>query len=263
MSDEPLLLEVDQRGVARLTLNRPEVHNAFDDDLISRLIAFLKQIEADDTVRALVLQANGRNFSAGADLRWMKRMSEYSQKENRRDALALAELMRRLNDLPKPTVARVQGAAFGGGVGLVACCDMVVASDTAVFGLTEVRLGLIPAVISPYVIAAIGERAARRWFLTAGRFDVREAHRIGLVHEVVGEDQLSGAVEKLLSELYLAGPQALMAAKDLIFAVSRRPLDSELIVDTAERITRIRASGEGKEGLGAFLEKRSPAWIEE
>jgi len=263
MTHEPLILERDERGTVRLTLNRPEVHNAFDDELIARFTDLLRQLESDDGVRALVLQANGKNFSAGADLRWMRRMAEYDEAENRRDAQALAELMRLLNDLPVPTIARVQGAAFGGGVGLVACCDIAVASDNARFGLTEARLGLIPAVISPYVVAAIGERAARRWFLTAGRFDALEAHRIGLIHEIVPEEQLDLKLDELLRQLALSGPRAVQAAKDLIFTVSRRPLDRELIRETAERITRVRASEEGREGLSAFLEKRPASWVHE
>ncbi len=261
MSDESLIMEKDGRGVARLTLNRPDVHNAFDDEMIVRFTDLLRRLKNDDDVRAVVLQANGSNFSAGADLRWMRRMADYREQENRRDALALAELMRCLNELPKPTIARVQGAAYGGGVGLIACCDIAVASQDAMFGLTEVKLGLIPAVISPYVIAAIGARAARRWFLTAGRFDAVEAHRIGLIHEVVPEALLTDTVDGLLGQLASSGPQALTEAKDLIFAVSRRPLEESLIRDTAERITRVRASDEGREGVSAFLEKRQPAWV--
>lgn len=261
MNEEPLILEKDGRGVARLTLNRPEVHNAFDDELIVRFTDLLGGLEKDGGVRALVLQANGKNFSAGADLRWMRRMADYQEQENRRDALALAELMRRLNGLPVPTIARVQGAAYGGGVGLIACCDMAVASEDSMFGLTEVKLGLIPAVISPYVVAAIGQRAARRWFLTAGRFDAAEAHRIGLVHEVVPETRLSDKVDALLDQLASSGPRAVTAAKDLVFSVANRPLNTSLIQDTAERITRVRASEEGREGVSAFLEKRAPGWV--
>jgi len=260
MANEPLRLETGA-GVARLTLNRPEIHNAFDDDLIMRLTETLRAVEADPDVRMVVLAANGKSFSAGADLNWMRRMAGYSREENRADADRLAEMLRTLNRLAKPTVALVQGAAFGGGVGLVACCDIVVAARQARFALTEVRLGILPAVISPYVVAAIGERAARRYLLTAERFDADEAHRLGLVHAVVEAEALETTGATILDQLAKAGPQALGETKDLIFRVSRGPVDAEMIADTAERITRIRASDEGREGLGAFLDKRPPAWL--
>jgi methylglutaconyl-CoA hydratase len=260
MANQPLRLEIGA-GVARLTLNRPDIHNAFDDDLILRLTEALERIEADPAVRAVVLAATGKSFSAGADLNWMRRMAGYSAAENRADADRLAEMLRRLNRLAKPTVALVQGAAFGGGVGLIACCDIVVAARPARFALTEVRLGILPAVISPYVVAAIGERAARRYLLTAERFDAVEAHRLGLVHAVVEADALESTGATLLAELAKAGPQALGETKDLIFRVSRGPVDQAMIDDTAARITRIRASDEGREGLGAFLDKRPPAWL--
>ena len=260
MANEPLRLETGA-GIARLTLNRPEIHNAFDDDLVRRLTETLRAVEADPAVRAVVLASTGKSFSAGADLNWMKRMAGYSEVENRADAQALAEMLRTLNRLAKPTVALVQGAAFGGGVGLVACCDMVVAATPARFALTEVRLGILPAVISPYVVAAIGERASRRYLLTAERFDAAEAHRLGLVHTLVEPDRLEAAGAELLDALAKAGPQALGETKDLIFRVSRGPVDAAMIADTAERITRIRASDEGREGIGAFLDKRPPAWL--
>lgn len=261
MANAPLRLETGG-GVARLTLNRPEIHNAFDDDLIARLTDALRQVEADPAVRAVVLASSGKSFSAGADLNWMKRMAGYSEAENLADARALAEMLRTLNRLAKPTVALVQGAAFGGGVGLVACCDIAVAATPARFALTEVRLGILPAVISPYVVAAIGERAARRYLLTAERFDAVEAQRIGLVHAVVEPEQLEATGAALLGELAKAGPLALGETKDLIFRVSRGPVDAAMIEDTAGRITRIRASAEGREGIGAFLDKRPPAWLQ-
>lgn len=261
-SDDTVLLQTDERGVATLTLNRPELHNAFDDALISQLLLTLESVEADPEIRVLVLRSAGKSFSAGADLNWMRRMAGYDRAENHRDAIRLAALMARLNGLNKPTIARIQGAAFGGGVGLVACCDMAVAAERALFALTEVRLGLLPAVISPYVIAAIGERAARRYILTGERFDAAEARRIGLVHEVVAEEQLDNTLEGFLENLLKGSPQALTAAKSLIFAVSRQPTSAAVIADTAERITDIRASDEGREGVTAFLEKRPPAWIE-
>jgi methylglutaconyl-CoA hydratase len=211
-------------------------------------------------VRLVVLAASGQSFSAGADLNWMRRMADYSYQQNLADALALAELMRTLNNLAKPTIAKVQGPAYGGGVGLVACCDIAVASETASFSLSEVRLGLIPAVISPYVVNAIGERQARRYFLSAERFGAREAQRIGLVHEVVAAEELDGAVARLLDTLAGNSPAAMAAAKDLARAVSRGPIDATMIEDTARRIAEIRASPEGREGLNAFLDKRKPSW---
>lgn len=262
MTDQPVLMQVDPRGIARITLNRPGVHNAFDDDLIARLGELLGELEGQRGLRALVLAATGRSFSAGADLNWMRRMADYSESENRADALKLAELMSRLNRLPVPTIARVQGSAFGGGVGLIACCDMAIGADRALFALSEVRLGIIPAVISPYVVAAIGQRAARRWILTGERFDSAEALRIGLLHQVVPEAELDPALETLLDELLQCGPRAQSAAKRLIRDVSARAVDPAMIVDTADRITALRASPEGREGLSAFLEKRPPSWIQ-
>jgi len=261
MTDDSILMQIDSRGVAQLTLNRPRIHNAFDDSLIARLSGLLAELEARPGLRALVLSSEGRSFSAGADLNWMRRMAGYSESENRADALKLAELMSRLNRMPVPTIARVQGPAFGGGVGLIACCDMAVGAERAVFSLSEVRLGIIPAVISPYVIAAIGERAARRFILTGERFDSAEALRLGLLHQVVAEDGLDRAVDRLLEELLKCGPRAQAAAKRLIRDVAGRPVNPALIVDTAERITALRASPEGREGLTAFLEKRAPDWM--
>ena len=260
MESKHILTETREDGVATVTLNRAEVHNAFNDTVIADLTGTLRRLGDDDKVGAVVLRAEGKSFSAGADLGWMQRMAGYGHAENLVDAGALAELMRVLNFLPKPTVARVQGAAFGGGVGLVACCDIAIASDAASFSLSEVRLGLIPAVISPYVVAAIGEGAARRYFLTAERFGADEALRIGLVHQVVPADQLDSAVDTILTRLSEGGPAAQRAAKDLIFAVAHRPVDAGLIHDTAERIATVRASSEGREGLAGFLEKRKPAW---
>src|SRR4051794_9908947 len=220
MDSKHILTAVSEDGVASVTLNRAEVHNAFNDAIIADLTGTLRRLGDDDKVQAVVLRAEGKSFSAGADLGWMQRMANCGHAENLADAGALAELMRVLNFLPKPTVARVQGAAFGGGVGLVACCDIAIASDAASFSLSEVRLGLIPAVISPYVVAAIGERAARRYFLTAERFDAAEALRLGLVHQVVPADQLDAAIDSILARLSEGGPAAQRAAKDLIFAVA-------------------------------------------
>ncbi len=260
MKQSLILTRVDGQGRAVVVMNRPEVHNAFDDVLISALTAELRRLEADPDVRVVTLAGAGKSFSAGADLGWMRRMADYSHAENLADAMALAELMRTLDGLTKPTIALVQGAAYGGGVGLVACCDIALATPRAGFCLSEVRLGLIPAVISPYVVAAMGPRAARRFFLTAERFSADEALRIGLVHEVVAEGELEQRGADLANQLLQNGPAAMSAAKDLVAAVARRPLDADLIADTAERISATRASAEGKEGLGAFLEKRQPAW---
>jgi methylglutaconyl-CoA hydratase len=251
---------VDARGVATLTMNRPEVHNAFDDHLIAELTAKLRELDREHVIRAVVLAANGKSFSSGADLNWMKRMAQYTEGENLRDAVGLASLMHTLSSMAKPTVARVSGSAFGGGVGLVACCDIAIAATGALFCLSEVRLGLIPAVISPFVIGAIGERQARRYFLTAERFDAAEAWRIGLVHRVVEEAELDTAVGAIVDELLKGGPKAQAAAKDLIARVSNRPIDQALMEDTAARIARMRVSPEGQEGIAAFLEKRPAAW---
>lgn len=264
MSNDTVLYSVDARGVATLTLNRPEVHNAFDDAIIDCLIGHLKTIASDPSIRVLVLRSEGKNFSAGADLNWMRRMAANSREENLVDARGLAELMQRLNDLPQATIALVQGAAFGGAVGLAACCDMVVATEASLFCLSEVKIGLIPAVISPYVVRAIGERQARRYFLSAEAFNAGQAQQWGLVHEVVTDnDALAPAAEALIAKLLNNGPAAVAAAKQLIFAVSGRPTDSAVIEDTARRIADIRVSPEGQEGLGAFLNKRKPNWIEE
>ncbi len=248
-----------RKGVARLTLDRAERHNAFDDALIAGLTQVLGALGADSGVRAIVLTGAGPSFSAGADLGWMKRAAGQGHDENRRDALALAELMRTLAEMPKPTVARVNGAAIGGGFGLVCCCDVAVASATAAFQLSEVRLGLVPGAISPYVVAAIGARHARRLMLTAERIDAAEAHRIGLVHEVVAPDGLDAAIERVLAALLAGGPHAHAEVKRLVRAVGR-PVDDSLVALTADSIARARASDEGREGVSAFLEKRAPAW---
>jgi len=256
-------LAVERQGpVGLITMNRPERHNAFDEALIEELTEAFRSMEAEEGVRLVVLSGAGKSFSAGADLNWMKRMAGFSLEENRRDAMAFATLMRSIAHFRKPTIARVHGAAYGGGVGLVACCDIAVASQHATFSISEAKLGLIPAVISPYVIAAIGERAARRYFLTAERFDASEAWRLGLVHELASNDvELDEKLGEIVDALLIAGPVAQLEAKALIRAVAGRPVSSELIQDTAERIAKMRASPEGREGVGAFLEKRRASWI--
>lgn len=255
-------LAIDHQGpVGIITLDRPERHNAFDDGLIADLTEALRAMEADEAVRVVVLSGAGKSFSAGADLNWMKRMAAFSREENVRDAMGLGALMRTLAHLAKPTVARVHGAAYGGGVGLVACCDIAVALQGATFSFSEAKLGLIPSVISPYVIAAIGERAARRYFLTAERFDAAEAWRLGLVHELAATpEELEGKIAAILEALLASGPCAQREAKELIRAVAHRPVMSDVIQDTAERIARLRASPEGREGVAAFLEKRKASW---
>jgi methylglutaconyl-CoA hydratase len=252
--------EIDERGVARITLTRAEVHNAFNEALIAELTAALVGMTQDSRVRVVVLAAQGRSFSAGADLNWMKAMSGYSRAENVEDARRLARLMRTLNSLSMPTLALVQGSAFGGGVGLVACCDIVVAVEEAKFCLSEVKLGLIPAVISPYVVATIGEAAARRYFLTAEAFSAWEAQRLGLVHEVVDRGALESRGRQIVDALLEGSPAAQRAAKNLVFSVSGRLIDDDLVEATANRIAELRASTEGREGIAAFLEKRKPAW---
>jgi methylglutaconyl-CoA hydratase len=255
-------LAVEQQGpVGLVTLNRPDRHNAFDDVLIAELTEALRSMEAEDAVRVVVLSGAGKSFSAGADLNWMKRMSGFSREENQRDAMGLGALMRTLAHLRKPTIARVHGAAYGGGVGLVACCDIAVATHGAAFSFSEAKLGLVPAVISPYVVAAIGERAARRYFLTAERFDAAEAWRLGLVHELArDENELDAKIGAIVDALLECGPAAQRESKELIRAVASRPVTSDVLQDTAERIARLRASPEGREGVSAFLEKRRASW---
>ena len=256
-----IVTEVDL-GVGIITLNRPERHNAFDDALIAELSEAIERMSIDPAVRVLVISSTGKSFCAGADLNWMKRAAGYSSEENLRDARALAGMLRRLAQCPKPTIARVQGPAYGGGVGLVACCDIAVGTLDVQFSLTEVKLGLIPAVISPHVIAAIGERYARRYMLTAERFSTAEAYRIGLLHEmVVDEAGLDEALGEIIDALLKNSPGALAECKQLISAVAWKPLSDEVVEDTAQRITRLRASEEGREGMTAFLEKRKPNWV--
>lgn len=260
MSDNSIETVIDERGVATVTLNRAEKHNAFDDSMIAALQKTFSAIADNSDVRVMVLAAGGKSFSAGADLGWMQRMATYNYDDNLRDAKALATMLQTLNELPVPTIARVQGAAFGGAVGLVSCCDMAIASERASFCLSEVRIGLIPATISPYVISAIGERAARRYFLSAERFNADRAAQLGLVSEVVEEAELENHVQQMIALLLDNSPAALNEAKRLIRDVANRPIDERLILETSERIASIRVSDEGQEGLNAFLEKRDPNW---
>ena len=259
---DAVTVEIGGGGAARVTLNRPELHNAFDDHLIAALDRTLARLAADDKVRVVVLAAAGKSFSAGADLNWMKRMAGYGFEQNLADAQHLGAMLHRLASLPKPTLALVQGTAMAGGVGLLAACDIAIASSAARFALTEVRLGLIPATISPYVLRAIGARQALRYFLTAERFDADQAKRIGLVHDVVEPDDLAAAGARMVEQLLENGPRALAAAKTLIATVAGRTIEPALVADTARWIAEARASEEGREGVAAFLDKRRPRWRE-
>jgi len=247
--------------VATLTLNRPEVRNAFNDAVIAELTQALLALGAQPDVRCIVLAANGPAFCAGADLNWMRRMADYTREQNRADASALARMMHTLYACPKPTVARIQGDVYAGGTGLVAACDIAVSVDTAQYCLSEVKLGLIPATISPYVIRAMGARAAHRYFLTAERFTAQEALRIGFVHEVVSADALDAKVDELVQALVNAGPQAVRACKQLVQDVAERDITPDLMAMTAEAIADIRVSPEGREGVASFLQKRKPNWM--
>ncbi|MBI2398257.1 MAG: enoyl-CoA hydratase/isomerase family protein [Xanthomonadales bacterium] len=257
-------VRIERRGrVAHVELDRASVHNAFDDVLIAELTAALQELDGDDAVRALVLTGAGSTFSAGADLNWMQRMAGATAADNRSDALGLAALMRTLNFLGKPTIARVNGSAYGGGVGLIACCDHAIATPAAKFSLSEVKLGLVPAVISPYVVAAIGLRHARRLFVSGEVFDADCALRIDLVHELVAAEELDAAVERALHFLAKGGPLAQREAKQLALRQAGMTLEAQHARDleNAELIARLRVSPEGQEGLGSFLDKRPPRWV--
>ncbi|MBK8181764.1 MAG: enoyl-CoA hydratase/isomerase family protein [Candidatus Competibacteraceae bacterium] len=256
------LLQIQRDGeTATLWMNRPEVHNAFNAQLIAELTAACDELEADRQVRVVVLAGRGKSFSAGADLNWMKAAGTASVAENRQDAERLAWMLRRLAELRKPTIARVQGAALGGGLGLASACDICVAATVAVFATSEVQLGLAPATISPYVIRAIGERQAYRYFQTAERMTAARAWELGLVHEVVALERLDATIAELAKALLQGGPDAQAASKELIRAVADRPVTDALVADTARRIADLRAMPEAKEGLAAFLERRQPVWI--
>lgn len=255
------MLKVDVKGaVARVTLDRPEVRNAFDDALIAAVTKALRALDADGAVRAVVLAGNGPAFCAGGDLNWMKRMSGYTYEQNLADARGLAGMLKTLDRMSKPTLARVHGPAYAGGIGLVAACDIAVGVPEAKFCLSEAKIGLSPATISPYVVRAMGERMARRYFLSAEVFDGNEAYRIGLITAVSASEKLDAEIDKIIEHLTEGGPQAVSKIKDLIRRVSSGPIDDAMIEDTAKRIAEIRATPEGKEGVASFLEKRKPGW---
>ncbi|MFL6706951.1 MAG: enoyl-CoA hydratase/isomerase family protein [Massilia sp.] len=247
--------------VATVTLDRPDVRNAFNDATIAELALAFDELGRDEDVRAIVLAANGPAFCAGGDLNWMKAMAGYSDAENYDDALKLADMLRTIYLCPKPTVAKIQGDCYAGGMGLVAACDIAVAVEGANFCLSEVKLGLIPATISPYVIKAMGENAARRYFLTAERFTAAEALRIGFLHELVGAEALDAKVASIIKSLVTNSPNAVREAKLLVRDVAGKPVDQDLVTDSARRIAAIRASEEGREGVASFLEKRKPSWL--
>lgn len=248
--------------VATVTLDRPDVRNAFNDATIAELALAFDELGRDEDVRAIILAANGPAFCAGGDLNWMKAMAGYSDSENYDDALKLADMLRTIYLCPKPVVAKIQGDCYAGGMGLVAACDIAVAVDAANFCLSEVKLGLIPATISPYVIKAMGENAARRYFLTAERFTAAEAHRIGFVHELVAPADLDARVAAIIKSLVTNSPNAVKEAKSLVRDMAGKAVDQELVSDSARRIAAIRASSEGRDGVASFLEKRKPLWLD-
>ena len=255
-------LEIErQNQVATVWMNRPDVHNAFDETLIAELTAACEALDADASVRVVVLAGRGKSFSAGADLNWMKRAANNGVDENLADARALARMLRVLAEMNKPTIARVQGAALGGGTGLTAACDIAVASTQAVFATSEVKFGIIPSAISPYVVRAIGARQSYRYFQSAERISAERAREIGLVHEVVAPEALDAKVQEIVAALIQGGPLSQAAAKDLIRAVDNQPIGDAVVEDTAQRIAHLRATPEAKDGIAAFLDKRSPSWL--
>ena len=257
-------LEIETQGkVATIWMNRPDVHNAFDEALIKELTAACQALDGDDAVRVVILAGRGKSFSAGADLNWMKRAANNSVEENMTDARALASMLRTLAEMKKPTIARVHGAALGGGTGLTAACDIAVASTKAIFATSEVKFGIIPSAISPYVVRAIGARQAYRYFQSAERIDASRARELGLVHEAVEPEALDAKVQEIVAALIQGGPLSQAAAKDLIRAVDNQPINDTLVEDTAHRIAYLRATPEAKDGIAAFLDKRQPGWLAE
>jgi methylglutaconyl-CoA hydratase len=248
-------------GVVRVTLNRQNVHNALDEKVIEELTQAFLQLGQDKDVRAIVLASSGSVFSAGADLKWMKSVATFPLDKNIEDAKKLSRLLDVIDTCPKPTIASIQGAAYGGGMGLIAACDIAICVESAIFCLSEVKLGLIPAMISPYLINAIGQRQTRRYVLTADRMSAEEALRLGLIHQVVGEGELEATIESLAVSILKGSPAAITASKELIRFVESRPIDASIHEETARRLASIRSSVEGREGIDAFLTKRTPSWV--
>ncbi len=252
---------VDEKGVAYLTLDRPELHNAFNDELIEKITTTVKDLDKNEKVRLLVLTGEGQSFCAGADLNWMKKMKDYSESENYQDSLKLSNMFWTLNSFKKPVIAKLNGSALGGGVGLVSCCDYVIAAETAMLGLTEVRLGLVPAVISPFVLAKMSETHARAYFMSGERFSASKAMMMGLVHEVVKAEELNEATDKVIKSFLMAGPQAAVVAKDLVFKNKEMGLSKAVQEYTCKTIAKIRTGSEGQEGMTSMLEKRKANWM--
>ncbi len=263
MSDQFLITTIDKRGIARLTMNRPDLRNAFNEQIVHEICEAMGRLSSNTGVKAIVLTGAGKAFSAGADLNMMRRAAGYSSAENKDDARRLAHMLISIYDSPKPTIALVNGPAMGGGLGLIAACDIAIGAEDAFFALSEVRLGLIPAVISPFVIQAIGTRHARRYFITGERFDAATAEKIGLLHIMAAHSEIEGKLDTMIDALLTCGPHAMREAKELIRTVCGRTIDQGVMKDTAERIARLRASDEGKEGVTAFLEKRKASWLAE
>jgi methylglutaconyl-CoA hydratase len=261
MTDK-IIARIDQDGNATVMLNRPEVHNAFDPEMVEALTAAFEALAKDVEVRSVVLVGAGESFCAGADIAHMKKSASYTKKQNYAAALASANMLHTLYTLPKPTIACVRGAVRGGGCGLVAACDIAVATRFATFQLSEVKLGIIPAMISPYIVGAIGERMSRRYMLTGEAFDSAEAFRIGLIHDIAEDEYLNAKIGELLAALYTSGPAAIAAVKTLIPLAANAAIDRKLVEETSRRIADIRATPEAQEGLSAFLEKRKPEWVE-
>jgi len=262
MSPPCVLTDIGSNGVATITFDRPALHNAIDEAVIAEFKAGLRRVAEDPAARVVVIAGNGKSFCAGADLNWMKRMATTRFEDNHRDALALAQMLQTLYTLPKPTIARVHGAAYAGGLGLIAACDIALAAQDAEFCVAEVKIGLAPATIGPYLVRAIGERQARRYFLSAEVFNAAEAYRIGLVHEIVPAAELDASINQLLGFLVRGGPKAQGATKELIRAVADAPITPDLLSDTATRIASLRASDEGMAGLQAFFERKPALWVE-
>ena len=260
MSKE-LITHIDSRGVLSINMNRPEVHNAFDEQQIARLTAALESAASNDEVKLIVLGSDGKHFCAGADINYMQRMGGNTREQNLEDAAALAGLMKTLNNIPKPTIARIQGAAYGGAVGLVCCCDIAIGATSTVMSLSEVKIGLVPATIGPYVIRAVGQRTARRLFISGERVAAHAAQSMGLLHSVVEDELLEDAVDGVVDSLLDNSPNAMAIAKQVVFSLAPDPISDDMISHSIETIADIRESEEGREGTAAFLEKRSPSWV--